>query len=252
MIDNTTLQVWLQGRGLYAGRVDGKEGPLTRAAISALVNQPEWPFPRQRVAAEQLLLAETGLDPGPSDGLVGPRTLDARARWITMARDLPDLFPVPEQPVTVWPRQRDVPTFYGEMGSSLHPVVVPWPIFYDGKLVKRNEITMHAKVVKSARRVFEKVHKAYGDKEIARLGLDRYSGCFNIRKMRGGTAMSMHSWAIAIDWRWQDNQFTWNHTRAVFARPEYEPWWLAWEAEGWLSLGRARDFDWMHVQAARL
>jgi hypothetical protein len=36
------------------------------------------------------------------------------------------------------------------------------------------------------------------------------------------------------------------------AQPEYAPFLDLWEAEGFVSLGRARNFDWMHVQAARL
>ena len=40
--------------------------------------------------------------------------------------------------------------------------------------------------------------------------------------------------------------------RARFARPAYAPFWRLWAEEGWLSLGHARDFDWRHVQAARL
>ena len=40
--------------------------------------------------------------------------------------------------------------------------------------------------------------------------------------------------------------------KATFAKPEYERWWQCWEEEGWLSLGRTRNFDWMHVQAAKL
>ena len=41
-------------------------------------------------------------------------------------------------------------------------------------------------------------------------------------------------------------------TEAEFAKPEYDKWWECWEDEGWTSLGRTRDFDWMHVQAAHL
>ena len=32
----------------------------------------------------------------------------------------------------------------------------------------------------------------------------------------------------------------------------YEPFWRIVEGEGLLSLGRTRNFDWMHFQAARL
>lgn len=252
MIDVKTLQEWLKARYGFTGHLDGRYGPQTQAAVSQALGQSNWSPARQRVAAEQLVFQASGLYNDVIDGIAGPNTLSARARWIEMSRDYPDQFPPSVQPIETWPRQRDVPTFFGTMGENLHPVVVPWPIFYSGKSIKRNEIAMHKRVVKSALRVFEKVHKAYGDKEIKRLGLDQYSGCFNIRKMRGGSSWSMHSWAIAVDWDSQNNQFTWDHTRASFARAEYETWWQAWEAEGWLSLGRARDFDWMHVQAARL
>ena len=35
-------------------------------------------------------------------------------------------------------------------------------------------------------------------------------------------------------------------------KADYDKWWEFWEEEGAVSLGRARDFDWMHVQFARL
>ena len=70
--------------------------------------------------------------------------------------------------------------------------------------------------------------------------------------MRGGTRLSTHAWGIAIDWDPERNQLKWGRDRAAFADAAYEPWWQAWESEGWVSLGRERNFDWMHVQAARL
>jgi hypothetical protein len=62
----------------------------------------------------------------------------------------------------------------------------------------------------------------------------------------------MHSWGIAFDFDPDRNQLKWDHTRASFARPEYEKWFYLWEEEGAVSLGRARDYDWMHIQFARL
>jgi len=47
------------------------------------------------------------------------------------------------------------------------------------------------------------------------------------------------------------NRLQWGRDRAAFARPEYDAWWRQWEEEGWVSLGRTANFDWMHVQAAR-
>ena len=70
--------------------------------------------------------------------------------------------------------------------------------------------------------------------------------------MRGGTQYSMHSWGIAIDFDPERNQLNWGRDRARLAAADCVPFWDIWEAEGWVSLGRARNFDWMHVQAARL
>ncbi len=36
-----------------------------------------------------------------------------------------------------------------------------------------------------------------------------------------------------------------------FAKAEYDAWWELWEKEGWINLGRTRNYDWMHVQATR-
>jgi len=36
------------------------------------------------------------------------------------------------------------------------------------------------------------------------------------------------------------------------ARPEYDFWWRLWEEAGWVSLGRSKNYDWIHIQAARL
>lgn len=92
----------------------------------------------------------------------------------------------------------------------------------------------------------------YSAQERKTIGLDLFGGSLNVRKMRGGSAYSMHSWGIAIDFDPERNQLKWGKDRARLAQPDAVPFWLEWEREGWLSLGRARDFDHMHVQAARL
>ena len=91
----------------------------------------------------------------------------------------------------------------------------------------------------------------YGPDGVRELRLDRYGGCFNPRKKRGGTSWSTHAWAIALDFDPERNRLQWGRERAAFARPEYHRWWELWEEEGWVSLGRVANFDWMHVQAAR-
>jgi hypothetical protein len=62
----------------------------------------------------------------------------------------------------------------------------------------------------------------------------------------------MHAWSIAIDFDPARNQLSWSHTRARLAKPDAVKFWEFWESEGWVSLGRAKDYDWMHIQAARV
>lgn len=96
------------------------------------------------------------------------------------------------------------------------------------------------------------VLNSYGLDEIKRLRLDKWGGCYNIREIRGGNKMSMYSWGIVVDYDPVRNKLKWGGDKATFAKREYDNWWKCWEDEGWLSLGRQRNFDWMHVQASTL
>jgi len=49
-----------------------------------------------------------------------------------------------------------------------------------------------------------------------------------------------------------NNQLKWGKDRASFAKPVYNDYWKIVEAEGATSLGRSRNFDWMHFQFADL
>jgi hypothetical protein len=118
--------------------------------------------------------------------------------------------------------------------------------------VSISHISCHTKVADSLEAVLANVHAHYGDAELKRLRLNLFGGCFNPRKKRGGSSWSTHAWAVAIDWDPSRNQLQWGRDRASLSRPEYTFWWRAWEAEGWVSLGRSRNYDWMHIQAARL
>jgi len=62
----------------------------------------------------------------------------------------------------------------------------------------------------------------------------------------------MHSWGIAVDYDPVKNKLKWGRDKASLPKGEYDMWWKFWEEEGWVSLGRQRNFDWMHVQAAKL
>ena len=67
--------------------------------------------------------------------------------------------------------------------------------------------------------------------------------------MRGSsTTTSTHAWGVAVDVDPERNQLRWDKSRAKLALPEYEPWWKIVESYGATSLGRRRNYDWMHFQ----
>lgn len=150
-----------------------------------------------------------------------------------------------------WPRQKDVPAFYGARGQNLKRLIFPYPMFYAGKPIASTLV--HSKVYDSALKCFQQIAKEYPDPAQRKdMGIDAFSGCLNVRKMRGGNSWSMHSWAIAIDFDAGRNMLQMHKPAARLSKPDAKRFWEIWESEGWVSLGRAKDFDWMHVQAARL
>ncbi|WP_156679334.1 M15 family metallopeptidase [Sphingomonas profundi] len=151
---------------------------------------------------------------------------------------------------TVFPREKDALAFYGSPGSGHVRIRPPYQLWFGDQKV--SSILIHGKCADSALRAMERIAAAYSPADIHRLGFDAFAGCFNDRDKRGGTTKSMHAYACAIDWNAGRNPLRADHRTASFARPECRAFLDAWEAEGWISLGRARDYDWMHVQAARL
>jgi hypothetical protein len=96
--------------------------------------------------------------------------------------------------------------------------------------------------------VFNEIHRVYGYEKIKELGIDLFGGCFNFRKMRGGNDWSTHSWGIAIDLDPARNRLKETSRTARFARPEYKKMIDIFYKHGFISLGRERNFDWMHFQ----
>jgi hypothetical protein len=255
----------LKEKGHAVGTIDGIAGDKTKAALNKVAGIPNnWTLEMKITGLIQLYAKGRGIDTGKIDGLWGTRTQFA---YEQLKHQL--LFGVAEQPwrpeeIKVgnpnnWPVQTTAAlnAFYGQAMESGNPnltsLVLPYPmvIAWDpGKTATK--ITCHKKVKDSVNRVLTNVLSHYGIQKIKDLRLDYFGGCFNFRKMRGGTSLSTHSWGIALDFDPERNQLKWGSDRAVFAKPDYIRWWELWEAEGWVSLGRQRNYDWMHVQAAKL
>lgn len=261
-MDIRSLQRTLKTAGFYAGEVDGKPGPLTLNGARAFIRtaapaSATWPQARVFIAVEQKIYADLGFYSSAIDGLAGPATQAAREKWqdyITFDRESPDPT-AGVAPSMRWPRQSECAQFYGVPGQTTKIVYLelPFPFYLDWALTTRiTKIQIHEKCHDSLGRIYASVLSTYGEAEIHRLGIDQFGGSVVVRKMRNGSRWSMHAFGCAVDHDADRNQLRENHTTARFARPEYAPLLDAFEAEGWLSLGRARDMDWMHMQAARL
>lgn len=155
-----------------------------------------------------------------------------------------------------WPTQAGVRSYFGEPGSpqataGMVDLAFPMKIAWDKSQIIRR-FRCHAKVEAPLERIYQQTLAHYGAADITRLGLDIFGGCYNYRPMRGGSNWSMHAFGIAVDHDPENNQLKWNKTKARFAKPEYVAFWNIVESEGAVSLGRAKDYDWMHFQFARL
>lgn len=254
--------------------VDGDAGKNTLAALQHITQIPtHWNIERQVVGYVQYLCAKNGIDAGPIDGKWGPQTSqgyeEIKAKlegngWSPWRKDegegvgelvggfVGNLFG--HNVDNDWPQQTqsELEKYYGAVGTNQTKVQCPYPLRIAWDTDKTiTKFSCHEKVADSISRVLHRVHDHYGD-QIPHLGLDLWGGCLNVRKMRGGTSYSTHSWGIAIDWDPSQNQLKWGKDKANFAKPEYDVWWKLWEEEGWVSLGRTRNYDWMHVQAAKV
>jgi hypothetical protein len=129
------------------------------------------------------------------------------------------------------------------------PLPYPMRLSWDLK-VKVLKITCHRLVADKLTAIFKDLLSHYGYDEIVRLGIDLYGGCFNYRAMRGGSEWSRHSWGIAIDLDPVRNQLHETKRTARFARTEYKPMIDIFYKHGFVSLGREKNYDWMHFEIA--
>lgn len=179
------------------------------------------------------------------DGIVGPLTIQA----LKQALGLPTATP------PTWPTQAEVrsgKSIFGSPGceSNLVALVPPYPLYFEGEAVRT--IRVHKLIATHVQAALREVLEHYGQSEIRRLGLDIYGGSYNYRSSTGSSSLSMHAWGIALDFSPAANSYATRSPRATLSHPDCERWWQIWESHGALSLGRARNYDWMHLQFARL
>ncbi|AZB67068.1 peptidoglycan-binding protein [Cereibacter sphaeroides] len=266
-MDVREIQRLLAAAGLYRGAIDGDAGPQTMAAVALILGRHDavpwrpWPRDRRLIAAGQAVLAQLGHEPGRIDGLLGPNTREALTAWASgRAKAAVDRVPLPGHAVAdaqgAYPRQESVATFYGVAGgpdctAGIVELPIPFRLAWDLNM-SITSFRCHRLVAAPLTRIFREAVAHYGADQFESLRLNLFGGCFNHRPMRGGSALSMHAWGIAVDLDPERNPLRWGRDRASFAAPAYEPFWTIVEAAGATSLGRACNRDWMHFQFARL
>ena len=147
----------------------------------------------------------------------------------------------------------DIVKKYGlpnETGEGyLTTILLPYPMKLAWDVdTKVSKMRCHKLAAEAFLNVFNDLLAHYGMKEIERLGIDLFGGCFNYRKMRGGTSWSKHAWAIAIDLDPARNKLKETAKTARFARPEYQPMIDIFYRHGFISLGVEKGYDWMHFE----
>jgi hypothetical protein len=139
-----------------------------------------------------------------------------------------------------------------EQGTYLVTINLPYPmrIAWDTK-TKVTRMRCHKDVAKNFEAVFNDLLAHYGYEKLVELGIDLFGGCFNFRKMRGGSSYSKHSWGIAVDLDPARNTLKETSRTARFARPEYKPMIDIFYKHGFISLGREKNYDWMHFEIGK-
>lgn len=273
-MNNEQLIAEIVNRG-YTG-----EGASLGTAISALLpnvqgiapNWRNWGDARKLVAAKQaictLYFAEKGISVsvGRIDGLPGMLTKNALETYDRVQAggeannrpkptklDVDSRYVINYERRNALPKQSEMMSYYGNVGSNQVEIRLPYRFRLDwDRKSTVGTMTCHKLAADDFSAIFETILAQYGMQNIVDLGLDLWGGTLAVRKMRNGTAWSMHAWGSAIDFHPDGNDLHTKWEDAVFSRDEYVPFINAFLGMGWISLGLEHNMDAMHFQRARI
>jgi hypothetical protein len=266
---DTELQKLLKDAQLYDGLIDGKISRDVYDAIDKLldtykIEDTGWKPQRRYTAAKQILFSANKINPGTIDGLEGPQTKHAQdifeSKLVPVWRDKAESLDPPktaEKKIREvhfdWPLQKDCMTYYGKVGTNQVDCELPFDLVlaWEPK-TKLRKYSCHRLVKEPMEKVWNRTFDTYGYEKIKELRLNYFGGCLNVRKMRGGSSWSMHSWGIAIDIDPDRNDLHTSWKNAQMSKPEYKKFVQFWYDEGAINLGLEADYDAMHFQFARL
>jgi hypothetical protein len=140
-----------------------------------------------------------------------------------------------------------IPTQTGSKYLELIELPYPMRLAWD-KDVTVNKMRCHKLVSANFKKVFEELLAYYGLEELQRLRIDLFGGCFSFRKMRNGNDWSRHSWGVAIDLDPEKNSLKATKKTASFAKADYEPMMEIFYRNGFVNLGKEKNYDFMHFE----
>lgn len=149
-----------------------------------------------------------------------------------------------------WPKsdQASLRAYYGQPGdeSNLVMIDLPFPMFYDGKRVRRTRV--HKKCASSLLRILKAIRDRIEAAPKIQDEAEDYGGIFNNRNKRGASTKSLHAYGAAIDLDADDNTF-----RDAWPVKADMPLEIMEEfaREGWKSAGAFWGYDAMHHQATQ-
>lgn len=215
--------------------------------------------PKDIAETVQAALSQGGFYGGRIDGILGPKSDRAYA-------DLKEALKGGGG-TEAWPKQdrASMSAFYGDPDAdgngkpdrsweakNLVSITPPYRMVlaWDTKSEVRT-IKVHRRCADSLLRILNAIKDHYGSQEaieVARMHL--YGGVYNFRMTRGGSRLSIHSWAAAIDLDPERNGFgvPYREGKGMMPKAVIE----IFQAEGWVWGGPWRTADAMHFQAARI
>jgi hypothetical protein len=167
-------------------------------------------------------------------------------------------------PLPVWPKRADAESFYGthtlgpdglptqewqEDHLILMPVPFPLRLAWQPTTTVRR-IRCHVKAAISLEHILHAILAHYGgDPEKVRAArMDLFGGCYEFRRARGGSQLSMHAWGAAIDLDPERNELgvPWKPGTGMMPQAVVE----IFESAGWTWGGGWKRPDPMHFEAA--
>jgi len=150
-----------------------------------------------------------------------------------------------------WPKQNysSMVAYYGNVGENQTQLILPYPMRLAWDTSKTvTKITCHQKVHDSLGTILTEIFDLYKKNldDLKKDNMDLFGGCLNVRKVRGGNSWSIHSWGTAIDLDPEHNTMSTHRDKAKMRDDIIN----IFVKEGWISMGRSKNYDFMHFQAA--